>query len=286
MGSASFYLMTVAFVFSGGASLGSIQAGMLQALAEAGVAPDMVIGTSVGAINGAWVAGGGSADELADIWLGLRRADMFPFRPIHGLQAFLGRAHHFVPSDGLRKVLKRHVVFDQLEDAIMPFAVLATDAQTGEEVMLQTGPAVDAILASSALPGIFPPVELDGRPLIDGGIVNNTPITTAIEAGATEVWVLSTGYSCALASPPAHPLALALHSIGLLVQQRLVLETQTREYPVPVHLIPPPCPMEVSPMDFSRSEELIDRARSGTTRWLGNGRPFAIPMTAGHRHER
>ena len=283
-GPVSFVPMTVAFVFSGGASLGSIQAGMLQSLEEAGVVPDMVIGTSVGAINGAWVAGGGTAAELIDIWLGLRREDMFPFRPIHGLQAFLGRSPHFVPPDGLRRVLRRHVAFDRLEDAALLFAVLATDAQTGDEVMLQTGPAVDAILASSALPGIFPPVTLEGKSLIDGGIVNNTPITTAINAGATEVWVLSTGYSCALSSPPAHPLALALHSIGLLVQQRLVLETQDREYPVPVHLIPPPCPIDVSPMDFSHGQELIERAFIGTTRWLGNGRPFAIPMTAGHRH--
>lgn len=277
--------MTVTFVFSGGASLGSIQVGMLQALNEAGVIPDLVIGTSVGAINGAWVAGGGSADDLADIWRGLRREDMFPFRPLLGLQAFLGRTHHFIPSDGLRAILRKHVVFDRIEEAAIPFAVLATDAQTGGEVMMRSGSAIESILASSALPGIFPPVEIDGRPLIDGGIVNNTPITTAIEAGASEVWVLSTGYSCALASPPRHPLALAMHSIGLLVQQRLVLETRGRDYPVPVHLVPPPCPVDVSPMDFSATEDLIRRARIGTERWLANGRPFALPMTTAHRHD-
>ena len=276
--------MTVAFVFSGGASLGAIQVGMLQSLDAAAITPDLIIGTSVGAINGAWVAGGGDTAELADIWLRMRREDMFPFRPIVGLRAFMGRTQHFIPSDGLRRILEANVIFDRLEDAKIPFAVLATDAQTGDEVVLRSGSAIEAILASSALPAIFPPVEIDGTALIDGGIVNNTPITSAIDAGATEVWVLSTGYACGLSSAPKHPLALAMHSIGLLIQQRLVWEIESRKYPIPVHLIPSPCPVDVSPMDFSQSQDLIDRARIGTTQWLNNGQPNAIPITAHHRH--
>lgn len=272
--------MTVAFVLSGGASLGSIQVGMLQALSEAGIAPDLVVGTSVGAVNGAWVAGGGSADELADIWLRLRRRDLFPLRPLAGLRAFFGRTRHFIPADGLRRVLEHNVPFPRLEDAALPFMVMATNARTGAEVALREGPAIEAILASAALPGIYPPVRIGGVELFDGGIVNNTPITAAIDAGATEVWVLSTGYSCGLAAMPTHPLALALHSIGLLVQQRLALETATREYPAPVRLVPPPCPVAVSPLDFSATAELIDRAKRGTDQWLRNGMPFALPLTA------
>ena len=180
--------MTTAFVLSGGASLGSIQVGMAQALFESGVEPDMVVGSSVGAINGSWLASAKSVDELADVWRSLRRSDLSP----------------------------------------VPFTVIATDARSGEEVPLAQGPTIPAVLASAALPGVFPPVTINGRGLIDGGVVNNTPITHAIESGATEVWVLSTGYSCGLANPPQAAIAMAMHSIALLVQQRLVIETSRR----------------------------------------------------------
>ncbi len=276
--------MTVAFVFSGGAALGSIQVGMARALYEQGIRPDLVTGTSVGALNGAWFAGGGNPDGLAEVWRGLGRSDIFPLSPLHGIRAVLGRRPNMSSARGLRRLLERTVAFRRIEQAELPFIVMAADALTGAEVKLDRGPAVESMLASAALPGVFPPVELNGQLLIDGGIANNTPITTAINAGATEVWVLSTGYSCGLAEPPSNPLALALHGIGLLVQQRLILETRSRDYPVPVHLIPPPCPISVTPIDFSQTEELMDRAYRGTKQWLKNDCPFALPLTAPHAH--
>ena len=270
--------MPVAFVFSGGASLGAIQAGMLQALEQQEISPDMVLGTSVGAMNAAFVADGGTADELAAIWEGLRGSRLFPVRPLLGLQAFLGRSPNFVPNDGVRAVLERNLSFDRLEDAALPLTVLATDIQNGNEVQMSSGDAVDRILASTSLPGVFPPMEIDGRTLVDGGIANNTPISTAIEAGAEEVWVLSTGYSCGLVEPPDTAFAQALHSVGLLVQQRLLLETRTVEYSVPVRLIPPPCPISVLPTDFSRSRELIEAARLCAEQWFEDGMPNAQPL--------
>jgi len=149
----------------------------------------------------------------------------------------------------------------------------------------QRAPALESVLASAALPAVFPPVAVEGRLLIDGGVVNNAPVTTAIDAGATEVWVLSTGYSCRLPAPPSTALAMAAHSIALLVQQRLVLESRVRDYPVPVHFIPPPCPISVTPVDFSQTEELIDRAAAGTRQWLGNGCPDAMPLLMPHDHD-
>ena len=275
--------MTTAFVLSGGASLGSIQVGMAQALFESGVEPDMVVGSSVGAINGSWLASAKPVDELARVWRSLRRSDLFPLSPLVGLRGFVGHRSHFVPNRGLRRMLERHVEFSMLEDAPVPFTVIATDARSGEEVPLAQGPTIPAVLASAALPGVFPPVTINGRGLIDGGVVNNTPITHAIESGATEVWVLSTGYSCGLANPPQAAIAMAMHSIALLVQQRLVIETSRRDYPVPVHLIPPPCPISVTPIDFSQTDQLSDRAYVGTKQWLGNGRPHAMPLI-NHRH--
>ncbi len=272
--------MTTAFVFSGGASLGAIQVGMAQALEAAGIRPDMVVGTSVGAVNAAWFAGGGSAEELADIWRGTERADLFPIRPLLGLRAFLGLSTHFVPDTGLRRLLKRNLRFKRIEDAPIKLLVTTTDIQSGKEVILDSGDAIDAVAASAALPGVYPPVNIGGRLLADGGIANNTPITTAVEAGATEVWVLSTGYSCTQAAAPKTALAMAMQATAHLVQQRLVREVPRQDYSVPVWMVPPPCPSTVSPVDFSHTEELRERARVGTEQWLANGRPMAMPLTA------
>lgn len=272
--------MTVAFVFSGGASLGSIQVGMVQALADAGITADIMLGTSVGAMNAAFLAGGGTPDELADVWRGIRRSQMFPLRPLVGLRAFLGRRISFVPNTGIERLLEKQLLFDRIEEAKIPLTIVASDAYTGAEVLLRNGPVVPAVMASTALPGIFPPVQVGSRLLIDGGIANNTPISTAIAAGATEVWVLTTGYSCTPAEVPATPFGLALHAVGLLVQQRLQIESGRSTYPVPVNFCPPPCPIEVGPTDFSQTAELIDVARHGTAQWLSNGMPDAMPLIA------
>lgn len=184
--------MTTAFVLSGGANLGAVQVGMLQALDAEGIRPDLVIGTSVGALNGAWVAAGRPIDDLADLWRSLRTRDIFPVRPLLGLRGFLGRTTALVPSSGLRQLLNRHIPFARLENVPLPFSVIATEVCTGREVQIDRGPTVPAILASSAIPVVFRPVEIDGRMLIDGGIVDNTPISKAIAFGATDVWVLST----------------------------------------------------------------------------------------------
>lgn len=275
--------MTTAFVLSGGASLGAVQVGMARALYDEGIRPDLIIGTSVGAVNGAWLAGERPIEGLAEVWRSLRTRQIFPLRPLIGLRGFVGRGPNLVPNSGLRHLLERHMVFAALEDAAIAFSVIVTDVATGEEIRLDRGPAVDAILASAAIPGVFPPVAIDGRWFMDGGIVDNTPISQAIAAGATDVWVLSTGYSCALPAPPSSAVALALHGLAMLVERRFVAETSLRSYPVPVHLIPPPCPITVSPMDFSQAAELIVQARRGTAQWIANGEPFALPLL-GHRH--
>lgn len=276
--------MTTAFVLSGGSSLGAVQVGMADALYAEGIRPDMVVGTSVGAVNGAWLAGDRPVEGLVDLWSSLRSRDVFPLRPLVGLRGFLGRTSHFIPNHGLSRLIERNLTFDRLEDAPIPFSVIVTEVSTGTEVRLGQGPARESILASAALPGVFPPVQIDGRTFFDGGIVDNTPISKAIAAGATEVWVLSTGYSCGLPAVPKGAIPMALHGVALLVQQRFITETSRRSYPVPVHIIPPPCPISVTPIDFGQSVDLINRARQETTQWLAAGRPGTIPFR-GHHHD-
>lgn len=130
--------MTTAFALSGGASLGSIQAGMLLGLAEAGIVPDLIVSTSVGAINGGWVASrpdvGGIA-ALADLWRSLSRDDVFPTRPIVGLLGFVGWRSNLVPATGLRRLLNDHLEFARLQDAPIPLHVVATDVLSGQDVL-------------------------------------------------------------------------------------------------------------------------------------------------------
>ena len=190
--------MATAFVLSGGANLGAAQVGMLTAVAEAGVHPDLVVGTSVGALNGAWVAAGAPLEDLGAVWRSLRRSSVFPTNPLRGLLGVSGRSDHLVSNSGLRHILHGNLRFDRLEDAPIPLHVVVTDVLTGAGVLLSSGPAEDSILASAAIPGVLPPVSLGDRAYMDGGVVNNSPISHAVELGADTVWVFATGYSCAL----------------------------------------------------------------------------------------
>jgi NTE family protein len=269
--------MTTAFVLSGGGSLGSIEVGMLLGLAEAGIVPELVVGTSVGAVNGGWVAARPDVvgiRQLADVWRGLSRKDVFPTRPVTGLLGFLGVRSNLVPATGLRRLLKDHLAYARLEDAPIPFHVVATDVLTGRDVLLSSGNAVDAIAASAAIPAIFPTVKVNGRELFDGGVVNNTPLSHAVALGAETIWVLPTGYACALPQPPRGALAMALHALNLAINQRLALDVAAFEGKVELHLIPPLCPMTVSPADFSHSVELIERSHTATRKWLAERHPL------------
>lgn len=263
--------MTTAFVLSGGANLGAAQVGMLAAVAEAGVHPDLVVGTSVGALNGAWVAAGAPLEDLGAVWRSLRRGSVFPTNPLRGLLGVAGRSDHLVSNGGLRRILKENLRFDRLEDAPIPLHVVVTDVLTGAGVLLSSGPAEDSILASAAIPGVLSPVLLGDRAYMDGGVVNNSPISHAVELGADTVWVFATGYSCALREPPRSALGMALHATTLIVQRRLLLDIERYAEVVDLRVIPPLCPVGVSPTDFSQADALIDRSYELTTDWLGHG---------------
>lgn len=270
--------MTAAFVLSGGSSLGAVQVGMLQALSRAGVRPDLLVGTSVGALNAAWVAGDATpegVDGLARAWCDLHRADVFPFQPLRGFLGFTGRRSSLLDDAGMRRLLHEHLRFDALEQAPIPLHVVAVDVLTGRDVRLSTGDAGDAIAASASIPGIFPPVSIGGRPYMDGGVVNNTPISHAVELGADTVWVLPAGFSCSLSESPSGALGMALHGLTVLVQHRLAADVGRYENVVDLRVVPPLCPVTVSPADFSQTSELIERTRTSTESWL------AAPPRAG-----
>jgi NTE family protein len=267
--------VTTAFVLSGGGSLGAVQAGMMLALAERGVVPDLLVGTSVGALNAAYLAAGPSYDgarALADVWSGLRRRDVFPLPGPGALRALTGHEDHLVDPAPLRRRVAKQLPYSRLENAPWPVVVVATEVTTGQEVLLAEGDAVDAVLASASLPGVFPPVAFEGHTLIDGGVVNHTPISVAVDLGADRVVVLPTGYACALESPPRSALAMVVHAFTLATQRRLIDDVRRLQNEIDLRVVPPLCPVAVSPVEFGRSAELIARARRATRRWLDGDR--------------
>jgi NTE family protein len=267
--------MTTAFVLSGGGSLGAVQVGMLQALAARGVEPDLLVGTSAGALNAAYVAGHGTGPDalaaLEQIWSRLRRRDVFPLDPVRPVLAAVGAAASLCSSAPLRRLIDAHLPYDRLEDAAIPVHVVATDVCSGREVLLSDGDATDAVLASAAIPAVFAPVARGDAHLGDGGTANNAALAQAFALGAERVYVLPTGYACALDAPPASALASALHALTLLIEQRLVLEVANLAERLDVRVLPPLCPLSVSSIDFRHGAALVERARIATGRWLDNG---------------
>jgi NTE family protein len=255
---------TTAFVLSGGASLGAIQVGMLRALYERDIAPDLIVGTSAGALNGAFIASRpqttATADALAAIWRELRRGQVFPLNPLTGLLGFLGSRNHLVPPSGLRRLICDHIEHERLEELPIPLHVVAVDVLSGQELRLSRGPVLDAVLASAAIPGVLPPACWHGRPLMDGGVANNTPISHAVELGARRIYVLPTGHACALDEPPDGALGMALHAISLLTHRRLVDDIERHRTEVELIVLPPPCPLDIQPIDFGHADELIELA--------------------------
>lgn len=280
-----------AFVLSGGASLGAVQAGMLRALYEREVAPDLIVGTSVGALNGAFIASRpptpATADMLADVWRGTGRWDVFPRNPLTGFLGFFGARDHLVSNHGLRKLVSDNLELLLLDDSPIPLHVITTDLLSGREHRLSRGDALEAVVASAAIPGIFPAVERDGRLLIDGGVANNAPIVDAIELGAERIYVLPTGNACDLSDPPRGAVAMLLHAMTLLVMRRLLVEVEMLRDQAELIVLPPPCPLTIAPFDFSQADELIRRGYEDSCDYLDkvDAEDAPVPLTmAMHSH--
>lgn len=187
----------LAVVFSGGGTLGAYQVGVIDAFATAGVRPQLIVGTSVGAINGTYWAfhpGPDAGQELLEIWLSCGRRTLFPDRLAPVAKRFLAGDDHLFGIGGLRRLLLRR--FDEsleLEESSIPAAVVVTDASTGGRTVLTSGRALDAVLASCAIPGLYPPVAIGGRPYCDGGVVAHCDVESAVEAGMASAVAVDVG---------------------------------------------------------------------------------------------
>lgn len=263
-----------ALVLAGGGSYGAVQVGMLKALVEAGLGFDLVVGASVGALNGAYFAARPDAEgvaELARLWLGLRQADVFPFSLTEALGGLLQRRGHMLQPLALQRLIRRALPLQRIEEARLPLHIVATDILNGAEVVLSRGEIEPALLASCAIPLVFPPVPIGGRLLVDGGVACNTPIASAVALGATRLIVLPTGFGCACSEPPRGLAALAMHTLNLVSMGQLARDIELHAAQARIHVVAPLCPLGVSVFDFSQTERLLRRAQRQTRAWLRVG---------------
>jgi NTE family protein len=261
-----------AFVLGGGGSLGAVQVGMLRALLEHGIRADLVVGSSVGAVNAAYFAGNPTLEgvsELEAIWLRLKRSDILCLG-WRGLFGILGQRDHLFSSDRFSRLLETHLPYRNVEDAALPLHVVATDVLTGEALVLSHGPVTQALLASSAIPAAFAPVGFDGKLLVDGALASNTPVRAAVACGARRLIVLPTTCVRLERNRPSGALASAVHAITLLMTRQLAGEIAGLGGAVECHVVPTDS-VGVSSFDFSRTSELIERGYQTTKRWIDRG---------------
>lgn len=262
----------VAFVLSGGGNLGAIQVGMLRALQEHGVEPDVVIGCSVGALNGAAFAlqpDLRGVERLAEHWCGVGAYSLMPSSRMPPALQLVRKGRSLHDNDGLRQSLEALLGADRMiEDLQLPFQCVTVDVDDAVERWFTDGPAVPAILASAALPGVFPPVTLDGHRYADGGIVNNVPIARAVELGCREIYVLHVGPH----GRPDHELRRPLDGLLLAYwvarNSRFARDLADLPDGVEAVILPPGQRPEIRFDDFSRTSELIDQGYGNAVEFL------------------
>jgi NTE family protein len=238
---------------------------MLAELTDRGIKADRVYGASVGAVNGAAYAGDPTkegVEHLERVWMGLTGNDVFPRGRMDGPWMFFQQRQSVHSNSGLRKIVTEGIDYERLEDAVLPFEVVATSLTNGREHWITHGPAVDAILASAAIPAIFPPVVIDGDTLVDGGVTNNVPISRAIEGGATRIYVLLCGPLYWKPRLPRRPVEAVLNAFFVAIHARFMRELENLPEGVEVVVFSGGGEPEGAYRDFSATGELIAQGRT------------------------
>lgn len=235
--------MRTAFVLGGGGVLGAVEVGMLRALLEHGVRPDLVLGTSIGAFNGALVAQRPEpevVERLTGLWasVGTAREAGYGDRPLRSVRRAVASGTHLWSAGPLRKRLEDELGDVRFEDLAVPFQVCAASIERAAEHWFDSGPVVDAVIASAAVPGLLPPARVDGEHYLDGGIVNSVPLGRAVALGATRVFVLQVGRLDRPLRPPKRPWEVARVSFEIARRHRFVRELAELPDDVECHVLP------------------------------------------------
>ncbi|GAC1408792.1 MAG: patatin-like phospholipase family protein [Actinomycetota bacterium] len=263
-----------AFVLSGGGVLGSVQVGQLKALIEAGIRPDLAVGTSVGALNAAMIAHSPTSDgvaQLESIWSGLRTEDIFPGSRVARVWNIVARGDHIHSNEGLRRLVER-LPASTFEELQIPLQICATNFSDGQERWFSAGGLMGAILASTALPGVYPPVAIDGHLYVDGGVVNNVPISRAAELGARRIYVLTCGAPSQRSRPINRPIDVLIQSFAHARTVRVQLDIERYGKQAEIIMLPVLDNGFVRYNDPTHSPILMKRSYETTREFLSQAR--------------
>jgi NTE family protein len=261
----------VAFVLSGGGNLGALQIGMVRALLEHDIRPDLIVGCSVGAINGAALAETPNLDgarRIEEAWRALDGKDLMPSGWLPNAVAMARRGEAVHDNDGLRRHLEQTLAARTFEELTVPFECVATDVAGVREVWFRSGPLIEPILASAALPAIYPAVEIDGVRYLDGAIVDDVPMTRAVECGARVLYVLQVGMFSRPRPEPKRPLDVAIQAYWIARHHRFKRELAAMPPEIELHLLPTGETPLMRYNDFTHTSELIALAYKASDAYL------------------
>ncbi len=262
-----------AFVLSGGGNMGALQVGMLRALLERRIRPDLVLGCSIGALNGCALAAEptlGMIGRLQEVWLDLEDKDVLPHALLPSTVQLARRGSAIHSADGLRSIIESVLEdrWSRFEDLAVPFGCVATDLARAEEHWFDSGPLVEPILASAAIPAVFPPVEIDGVSYLDGAIVNDVPLSRAVELGATKIYALHVGSFDRPRPEPRRPLDVAMQAYWIARRHRFKRDLASLPAGVEVMVLPTGEAPALRFNDLRHSDSLIAASYMASVAYL------------------
>lgn len=269
--------MTTAFVLGGGGVLGAVEVGMLRALFEREVVPDLVLGTSVGALNGAMVARDpslGAIDRMIELWRGAADSgDVYGDRRLRTVRRAMSTGTHIFSAKPIKQRLEEEFGDLTFEELPVRFQVCAASIERAAEHWFVSGRVVDAVVASAAVPGLLPPAKVGDEHYLDGGIVNSIPLGRAVQLGATRVFVLQVGRIDRPLKPPRRPWEVARVSFEIARRHRFARELAELPEGVEAHVLPARGTSDrddslFAYRDFSGIEERIERTYEASRDYL------------------
>jgi NTE family protein len=247
-------------VLSGGGSMGALQAGILQVLVRQGLRPGRIVGTSVGALNGAYLAFYPTvegADRLVGIWRGLENERYLRFNPVRIAYRLASRQLNLFRNDFLHRLIAEHTVEDDFSATAVPLHVTATNFYTGRKVVFSSGPVSQAVLASTAIPGVFGPVEIAGQVFVDGGVVANLDLETAVELGAREIVAIDLSH-CFELPQPSSVAGVITRTVDIVMRDRVVRDMAALGRKSRITLIQPEVKLGPSVGNFRHVSRMLD----------------------------
>lgn len=258
-------------MLGGGGLLGAAEVGMLQALLAAGVEPDLLVGTSIGAVNGAALAADptpAGVERLRSMWLSLTAdgaAGPFGASIAERMRTAVRTRVAIYDHEPFRRLLAEHLPVSTFEALTVPFECCAASIERAAETWFTSGPLVPAVLASSSVPGLFPPYRIDGESYVDGGIVNSIPLDRARKLGAERVFVLQVGRIEQPLAPPTNPLEVGLVAFELARRARFHAALARSRQDLDVHVLPTggtaPRYNERAALDYRDTTKVASRVR-------------------------